>query len=296
MNDTEALSAWLAAARAERPILARVPVEGAEIACRAWRTDEANLPGLILLHGFQAHAAWWDHLAPALAADGRRVVAFDFSGMGDSDRRTIYKRAIHARELIAVADAFGMERPAVIGHSYGAIVALAAFGLAPNGFERGILIEPWLNNIAGDPIEMPLGVKRVFPSLAAARARFRLLPPEAWAHKDVLDYIMDASFKETEEGWTWKFDPGAPVQLLDDEPYPPLAHVAIPVDYLYGEHTEVVRLENSLRAHEILPTSGRPIAIPAAHHHSMIEQPAALLCAMRALFANPRAPIPPSSK
>ena len=40
-----------------------VEVDGASINFNVW--GDKNLPGLHLLHGFNAHSLWWSHIAPA---------------------------------------------------------------------------------------------------------------------------------------------------------------------------------------------------------------------------------------
>jgi pimeloyl-ACP methyl ester carboxylesterase len=68
--------------------------EGARIAWKAW--GERGAPGVILVHGGTAHKGWWDAIGPLLAREGRRVVAPDLPGMGESDWREAYTMDDHA--------------------------------------------------------------------------------------------------------------------------------------------------------------------------------------------------------
>jgi pimeloyl-ACP methyl ester carboxylesterase len=90
---------------AHAPARSFVRVEEADIEVLAW--GERGLPGALLLHGFTAHADWWSFIAPLLA-QGRRVVACSFSGMGRSDWRDGYTLELYAREAVAVAEASGL--------------------------------------------------------------------------------------------------------------------------------------------------------------------------------------------
>src|SRR6478736_2767221 len=94
------------------------------------RDGEKTLTGLrwgkgygrtaVLVHGGAAHAHWWDHIAPRLAARAfDRVVAIDLSGHGDSDWREGYSTAIWAHELRESVNEWGGDRPIVIAHSLG---------------------------------------------------------------------------------------------------------------------------------------------------------------------------------
>ena len=56
-------------------------------------------PGVLLLHGFLAHARCFAFIAPLLAND-YYVVAYDFSGMGDSGAREQYPDEVRLQELI----------------------------------------------------------------------------------------------------------------------------------------------------------------------------------------------------
>ena len=58
-------------------------------------------PALLLLHGFLAHAHWWDFIAPWLAED-YRVIAPDFGGMGDSGHRSEYHHERFVDEIGAL--------------------------------------------------------------------------------------------------------------------------------------------------------------------------------------------------
>src|SRR5258708_8345230 len=99
-----------------------VEVEGTTIAYRAW--GDCGDVGLVLVHGGGAHARWWDHIAPLLER-GRRVVALDLSGHGDSGRRDPYTLDQCSKEVLAVPSASGIDTPpTVIANSLDAFVAL----------------------------------------------------------------------------------------------------------------------------------------------------------------------------
>ncbi|WP_448618809.1 alpha/beta fold hydrolase [Geodermatophilus sp. URMC 65] len=114
------------------------------------------------MHGGAAHSGWWHHVAPLLGT--HRVVAFDLSGHGDSDRRADYGTGQWAREVLAVAAAEGLDRPVVLGHSMGGWVALTV------GVEHG-------DEVAGvavidSPLDrQPPEEQRVRPVAGAAGVR-----------------------------------------------------------------------------------------------------------------------------
>jgi pimeloyl-ACP methyl ester carboxylesterase len=83
-------------------------------------------PAVILLHGFPECARAWHRQAPALAAAGFRVVAPDQRGYGWSDKphgSRAYALDVLARDVVALADACGIDRFRLAGHDWGGVVA-----------------------------------------------------------------------------------------------------------------------------------------------------------------------------
>lgn len=81
-------------------------------------------PPILLVHGLASNARTWDLAAPLLARDFR-VTAIDQRGHGQSDKPTHdYTLATIAGDLAGVLGALGWVRPLIVGHSWGANVAL----------------------------------------------------------------------------------------------------------------------------------------------------------------------------
>ncbi len=93
-----------------RPGLSRhAQVAGRRLHYLEW-PGPPGAPPLLLLHGFLAHAHWWDFVAPSLA-ESYRVIAPDFSGMGDSEYRDDYSHA-HLRRRKSPASSRHWASPA----------------------------------------------------------------------------------------------------------------------------------------------------------------------------------------
>ena len=83
---------------------------------------------VILLHGFPESHRTWRELAHLLS-DGFRLVMPDQRGFGDSDRPQeveSYKTETILADLLALADALGIKRFALVGHDWGGAIAWAA--------------------------------------------------------------------------------------------------------------------------------------------------------------------------
>ena len=90
-----------------------------------WRTDgPAREPAVFLLHGLSSNARIWERMASHLR--GRRIVALDQRSHGLSDRpESGYASDDLVADAAAAIDELGLGRPLVVGHSWGAAVALA---------------------------------------------------------------------------------------------------------------------------------------------------------------------------
>ena len=107
-------------------------------------------PPLLLVHGWPENWYAWRLLMPALARDFE-VVAVDQRGMGLSDKpRGGYDTGTLADDLVALMDALGHERFAVVGHDTGFAIAYALAADHPARVERVALAE-----IPGSPGTVP---------------------------------------------------------------------------------------------------------------------------------------------
>lgn len=83
----------------------------------------------LLVHGLSSNARLWDEVADALAAAGQPSWSVDLRGHGESDAPPSgYDTATAAADLAAVIGALGLDRPVVVGQSWGGnvVVRLAA--------------------------------------------------------------------------------------------------------------------------------------------------------------------------
>ena len=87
-----------------------------------------------------AEAGWWrDFAGPGkpVDTDRYRVLSFDFIGTGIHPYPSSRDQA---RAFLTLADAAGVDRFAIIGSSYGGMVALALCTLAPARIDRALII------------------------------------------------------------------------------------------------------------------------------------------------------------
>lgn len=100
----------------------RVPTPAGELYAHDY---PGSGPAFVMLHGFPDNLGIFDKIAPRVAESGRRVVAFDFLGFGDSDKPgSGYSFEQQTGDVLAVADALGLDRITPVGHDAGGAVAV----------------------------------------------------------------------------------------------------------------------------------------------------------------------------
>lgn len=290
--------AWFDKAIAREPERRFVEVEGARIETLIWG-DEGK-PGLLLMHGNGAHADWYSFIAPFFA-DHYRVAAISWSGMGRSDWRERYSLDLFSREALVAAEDAGLflsaEKPIFVAHSFGGDVGI---WLAANSGERlkGMIL---LDNVPRPPEMRWKGPPnsdgrpaRVHPSLEAALARFRLMPPQGCENLYIVDHIARHSLKPApadlgpEGSLVWRFDPmiwPKMDQIHQFEPEKALEVATCPVAFIWGEHSQLIPKASLDFTRMFIPKGTPMIAVPDADHHLMLDQPLATIAALRAVLA-----------
>jgi pimeloyl-ACP methyl ester carboxylesterase len=247
--------------------------------------DASSPRVLLLLHGFRGHAHWWDFVAPWFAAD-YRVIAPDFSGMGDSSRRLTYQRSDFVAEVQAILKMIGPKAVTLVGHSFGGRIAVFAAHEYPKLLQRAIVIDTNIG-FADQPLRTRFvqRPKKVYPDFKTACARFRFVPDEPPILPRIMQHLAAHSIKQQDGGYTWKFDE-KPIgsgweQVAEGEL---LGDIDLPMDFIAGEFSEVVPPALANRIGKALRHGRGPIVIPSAYHHVPVDQPLALVAAMRALL------------
>lgn len=268
-----------------------VEVEGCKIHYAVW--GEVGLPGIVLVHGSNAHLEWWRFVAPFLA-DQFRVAAFDLSGNGDSEWREQYSGDVFAREVMAVCEAARLgDRPFVVAHSFGGFVALESgyqFGDRLGGIVfADFTVSPPEEYVEwGNEFEKrggPARPTRVYEDLHTALGRFRFIPEQPCQHPYVISYLARQSLREVEGGWTWKFDPA----LFD--------HLEMGVTQrdkflalkcrsaiILGEHSEDEGAQTGDYVVEITRGKVPVFYIPCTYHHFMFDEPMATVTAIKGIL------------
>jgi pimeloyl-ACP methyl ester carboxylesterase len=97
-----------------------------------WGPPADPRPPVLLLHGSPGSADNFTRLGPAIAREGRRVIAIDLPGFGRSGPDAPdYSIRAHARAVLSFMDELGIDRAHILGWSMGGGVALNLSDLDP---------------------------------------------------------------------------------------------------------------------------------------------------------------------
>ena len=145
-----------------------------------------SLP-IVFVHGMVGHTGFWN-AALAASADRRRAIALDLRGHGNSGASRGAEYAVEdcAADVMAVFDALELDAVVLVGHSYGALVAIETAARQPDVVRRLVLVDP-----PGDFTTVGADVRdgQITPFLAA-------LDGDAWRS------AVEGGFEQALEGST----------------------------------------------------------------------------------------------
>jgi pimeloyl-ACP methyl ester carboxylesterase len=262
-------------------------VDGCSVHYLKW--GEAGKPGIVFVHGGAAHAHWWSFIAPQLTRE-YQVVALDLSGHGDSGRREAYPRETWAKEAMAVADHAGFSRPPIlVGHSMGGFVCITAASLYGDQLAGAVMLDSPVRRPDPEAEEGARGRAfrnpKTYATAEEALKHYRLVPEQPCENQFIVDHIARHSLHQTEAGWTWKFDP-----VIFRRFMPRAIHEILPTVRcrvaLFRAEFGLVTPGIGAYMYELLDRNAPVVEIPEAHHHLMLDQPLALIAALRAILAD----------
>lgn len=220
-------------------------------------------PPLLWLHGWQCSST--GELLPAAVQPplrGRRSLLIDFLGHGYSDRPSGFRYSLeeHARTIVALIDALGIERCGLVGHSMGGGVAVHVAAARPAVVSVLVLAEASL----GDERESAFReqtesafVEQGFPALLdGQRMDAEAAPGGLRAAHLGITALVEPRALHREDASMSGTHPSIRSQL---------AGLAIPRWYLLGEFSDPQGLEADLIGMgvgwKVVPGTGHPMGL-----------------------------------
>ena len=240
-------------------------------------------PDVVMVHGITGNLAVWHlHIVPALA-DRFRLLTYDLRGHGLSDTPPSgYSPDDMAADLLELLDALEIDRPVVVGHSYGADIALYHAANHPERVSEVIAIESALPAL--EPVRRDERWAGWRYWVAALEDAGHAVPPE---RRSDMRYLIRATIDLPKQWGPLKGLPRNPrplLRLLDETTLPddyrrvgslPLERIPtlhVPVVLMYQERSAFIDTFEYLRDH--LPDA-HPILLPPTEwgHFGPLEQP-----------------------
>lgn len=269
---------------AVQPRSESLTINGLALRYLDWGNDGA-LP-LILLHGLGGAAAEWRRVAEHFR-ERYRVLALDQRGHGDSEHAPAhsYATADYVADLEAFADALGLERFVLTGHSMGGHTTIAFTARHPERVACALAndIPPALQRGAGDrAAQFPDGRQPVFPTIEAwieSRAAGNpFTPPEM--HR----LAAEARLAKVEGGYQPKADPDASVHWAPEDLWEEARGIVRPILFVRGGQSGVLDAE-TLQRMDMQIEPARSVTLEQAGHNTFMDMEPEFLSAASQFFA-----------
>ena len=278
-SNRESIPNWFWEAIDVEPVTKTVEVDECDVSYRHY--EAIGKPGMLLIHGMNAHSRWWDFIAPQLL-DRYQVAAMDLTGMGDSDYRYEYSSNTYADEILAVLDdaKFGTDS-IVVAHSFGGYMAVRAANKAPDRFKALVMVDSGIRH-PDDPVPEQIWMSgarsKIYPDKETALNRFRVQPPQPCDNEFLLQYIARNSLMPVDGGWTWKFDEDLLTSLTDAERKPEeFQALTTTLGVIFGAESELFSRRTLEYMQELIPEPFLIKEIANAQHHLFLDQPQAFV-------------------
>lgn len=231
-------------------------------------------PPLVLLHGFLCDSRCWERQLIDLS-DRFRVVAWDAPGAGlSSDPPDPFTTADWAQCLAGFLDALGIDRPHIVGLSWGGILAQEFYRMNPSRVVRLVLADTY----AGWKGSLPESVwkERIANCLLDASR-----PAEELARKFLPGLLTEAAPQDLRDELSTIVSQFHPigfrlmaVSSADMDTRDVLPTIAVPTLILWGEDDRRSPMFVAQQLYEAIPNAAL-VVIPNAGHVSNMEQPKA---------------------
>ena len=163
-----------------RPMMIKARGDGIKIQLAVWKGKGRQI---LCVHGITANCRFWDCPASALAPH-HSVIAMDLRGRGLSDKPlTGYSIQHHCKDILALMNDRGLDRPVLMGHSLGAFIALVFAARHPRKVGPLILVDGGGKLSEVQMVKVFAGIKpsldrlgKVFPSVKVYLSQMKQAP------------------------------------------------------------------------------------------------------------------------
>lgn len=261
--------------------------DGPQVYVRDYAADGVRLP-VLCLHGLTRNSRDFEDVALRIAALGRRVVAMDVRGRGQSDRDVDparYRPDVYVADLLRVLDALSIPRAVFLGTSMGGIMTMLAAVSSPARVSAAILndIGPELDPAGIKRIASYVGKSAAYPSWDAITAAVKATQGGAFPGRDE-EFWRKFALRVAREGADGRvefaYDPAIAIAFAAPEtPAPSMvplfeALASRPVLLLRGALSDLLSMDGVSTMRRIKPDL-QFTEVPNVGHAPTLEEPQA---------------------
>jgi pimeloyl-ACP methyl ester carboxylesterase len=259
---------------------------------------------VILMHGWPDSPRTWKDVAPALVQAGYRVLIPTLRGFAPTtflraDTPRTGQLAALGRDLLEFIDALGLQRPALVGHDWGARAVAIANGLRPGVSSHMVMISVgYGTNDPNQPISVAqarnywyhwyMNTPKGRAAVDQDRRAFARMMWDLWAPAGWYD---PAEFEETAQAfdnpdWTdvvvhsytqrWGLSPSDPAYAADEQKVQPAPVLSVPTLVLHGEADGVNFPASSAHKEKFFTGRYQRTLLPGVGHFPQREAPQAV--------------------
>jgi lipase len=224
---------------------------------------------VVCVHGLAQHGGIYDELSRSLAAAGRRVVAIDLRGHGDSGYEPPWNLATHVGDLLETADDLGIGAATWIGHSFGGLLAAALAARAPERVQRLVLLDPGI----AVPVDYALICaerdRQDWSFATPEGAATALLSAEtvlATPPETIAAYVADDLVRGADGRLRFRYCPSALVTAWSEMVLPPPPVAQVPTLLIRPVTSATQGREQDLRYRRELGSLLKMVAVPNGHN------------------------------
>ena len=288
------LTNWVRSPRMRRVSEGHVDVGGLRLHYLEW--GDRTRPHVLLVHGWDGTARYWDLVAPALA-DRYHLVALTLRGRGlsDPDPGGEYRFADYGRDIHEASRRLGLDRMSFVGASLGGMIGLPYVAEHGHQVERLVLVDIGAQ-LGGDrPSTYYAGMLDAPAEFASANEVEQWL--RQWSlyvkiPSDGMAVIVREHFVATPTGrLTWTFGERLrdlqrrhPRERLFPSQWDALGKIRCPVLIVRGGRSESLLPEVAERTRAGLG-DGLLVEIPDCSHFPFLERPRELIVVLRGFLS-----------
>lgn len=242
---------------------------------------------IVCIHGLTANAFFYQAVADDLAHD-HQIYAYDLRGRGDSDKpEQGYSIPLYAEDLAHLIAAWKLERPIIIGHSLGALIALYFAAHYPDKLSKLVLVDagaplPW-NTPEEQPAWLTASISRLgttIPSFEEYTQRLKLAPFLGPYWNEYIDIYFQHDVRHNSDGSVASkcyregiMEEGQ--RYLEAQPEKQWAHVQVPTLLLragqgmFSDNDQLLPEASAEAAHQSIKDC-RFVNYPTLNHYTIL--------------------------